>query len=125
MASLSDSLEGKIVEIAAAVDPGANTVSVILSLAASSRVVPGQFARVEVPGETVARLVAPASVLTEFGQMERVFVVRDGRAQLRLVRSGRVQAGEIELISGVEEGERLVLAPTATLRDGQLVRSAP
>ena len=64
-------------------------------------------------------LRVPAEAVTTIGQMERVFVARDGRAELRLVKAGAVRGGRVEILSGLAEGERVVVTPPAGLREGQ------
>lgn len=81
----------------------------------------GLFARLLVPqvdGEP--RLVVPATALFERGGLTGLFVVRDGRARLRWVASGAGSDGGVEIRSGLEAGERVVLAPEG-LRDGSVV----
>ena len=53
------------------------------------------------------------------GQMEMVFVVSDNKAQLRLVKTGKRIGNEVELVSGVEAGEKIVVEGAAGLMDGQ------
>jgi len=53
--------------------------------------------------------------------MERLFVVQDGRARLRLVRSGARLDGEVEILSGLKAGETVVVEGGRTLVDGQSV----
>ena len=85
----------------------------------------GQFARLQVgTGETAALLV-PASAVTRFGQMERIFVIAQGRAVLRLVKAGRTADGRVEILSGLNPGEAFILTPPAALRDGQPVIVSP
>jgi apolipoprotein N-acyltransferase len=67
----------------------------------------------------------PASAVSHFGQMERVFAVEHGRAVLRLVKTGRTVADRTEILAGLTAGETVVLAPPATLRDGQPVTPQP
>jgi hypothetical protein len=57
--------------------------------------------------------------------MELVFVVANQRAQLRLVKTGKHVANEIELVSGVSVGEQIVIENAAQLRDGQPVEIKP
>ena len=53
--------------------------------------------------------------------MEVVFVVADHRAQLRLVKTGKRLGEEVELVSGVEAGEKVVTEGAAAMLDGQPV----
>ncbi|MEY3607443.1 MAG: hypothetical protein RLZZ447_231, partial [Verrucomicrobiota bacterium] len=60
------------------------------------------------------------------GQMERVFVVPEsGPVQLRLVRTGARRGAQVEVLAGLAARERVVLAPPASLRDGQPVEVVP
>jgi hypothetical protein len=77
----------------------------------------------------VKALLAPASAIAPVGQLERVFVAVDGRAVLRLVKTGaaRGSAGQqkVEILSGLADGDRVVLAPSAGLREGQPLELLP
>ena len=62
----------------------------------------------------------------EIGQMERVFVVGpNNRAVLRLVKSGATRGDRVEILSGLDDGERVVVAPPAALREGQTLELLP
>ncbi len=120
----SPPVAGTIEELSGAADAVSRSVLVKVALPPGTAR-SGQFARMRVVvGETDALLVPPTAV-TLFGQMERIFVVSDGRAQLRLVKTGRVDRGRIEILSGVHAGETVILSPPASLREGAPVRSAP
>jgi RND family efflux transporter MFP subunit len=125
VATSSDGLEGIISEIAPAADPATRTFLVKLDLPPATTLRSGQFARVAVPvGETSALRVATSAVLQR-GQMELVFVETNRVALLRLVKTGKRVGGEVELVSGVEAGERVVIEGAAQLRDGQPVEIRP
>ena len=95
------------------------------SLAAGAAVRSGQFARVAWPAGEGKSLVVPAAAVSAFGQMERVFVIADRKATMRLVKTGARHGAEIEILSGLAAGESIVANPTATLRDGQAVEVKP
>ncbi len=121
ISALETELEGVISEIAPAADSGSRTFLVKLDLTGTSGLRAGQFGRVAMPvGETSA-LRVPATAMVQRGQMEIVFVVSDGKAQLRIVKTGKRIGGEVELVSGVEAGEKVVIEGTAGLGDGQTV----
>jgi multidrug efflux pump subunit AcrA (membrane-fusion protein) len=63
----------------------------------------------------------PASALVQRGQLELVFVVVNGHAQLRIVKTGKRIGDEVELVSGMDAGEKVVLENAAQLMDGQPV----
>lgn len=115
---------GTIEEMSAAADAVSRTVLVKVALPAGSAR-SGQFARLLAPAGTGEAIVVPDAAVTRFGQMERVFVVDQGRASLRLVKTGRTDAGRTEILSGLAGGETVVVAPPAALRDGQPVTLQP
>ncbi len=116
---------GRVAEIAAAADSATHTVLVKLDLPSPDAVWSGRAARLALRGSPVETLLLPASCVSRFGQMERVFVVIAGHAQLRLVKTGAIRGERIELLSGVAAGENVIVAPIGTLHDGQPVTSAP
>jgi multidrug efflux pump subunit AcrA (membrane-fusion protein) len=57
--------------------------------------------------------------------MEMVFIDDGGKARLRLVKTGKRFGDDVELLSGVSPGERIITDHARDLNDGQAVRSAP
>jgi len=112
-------VQASVAEIAAGADVASRSVLVKLHLAPPARVSSGQFVRAWFSGPPVKHLRVPISSVTLFGQMERVFVIADGRAQLRLVRTSARGDGYGEVLAGLDAGEKVVAAPTPALRDGQ------
>lgn len=114
--------EGTVAEISPTADPTSRTAPVKLSLPVDDRLRSGQFARVSLAAAGAETLMIPAEAVVPFGQMERVFVVDDGRARLRLVRTGAQENSDVEILSGLEEGDTVVVAGNVHLVDGQPVR---
>ena len=71
---------------------------------------------------TKPRLVVPkVAVRTEAGQSV-VFVVRENRAERRAVTTGPADGEQIEIVSGLNAGERIVVEGVSTLADGARVK---
>ena len=117
-------VSGRVEEISTAADAVSRSVLVKVALPAGVAR-SGQFARLLVGNTVSDTLLVPAGAVTRFGQMEKVFVVEQGRAVLRLVKTGRTLNGRLEIQSGLNAGERVVLAPPSALRDGQPVIVEP
>ncbi len=117
-------VKGRVAEVAPTADPASRTGAVKIDIPVSDRLRSGLFARVGFPGETTTSLFVPAPAVSRFGQMERVFVLADGKARLRLVRSGLRLRDQVEILAGIEPGEGVILAPVH-LTDGQPVRVQP
>jgi RND family efflux transporter MFP subunit len=64
------------------------------------------------------RLLVPADAVVERDGQAVAFVVDGGAVERRAVRVGRPSRGEVEVEAGLQEGERVVVAPPATLVDG-------
>ena len=117
---------GALAEISSAADASAYTVLAKISVPAGTTVRSGQFARVQLPGAPVRALLAPAAAVAVLGQMERVFIVGEAnRATLRLVKTGAARGDRVEILAGLDDGERVVVAPPAGLREGQSLEVQP
>jgi multidrug efflux pump subunit AcrA (membrane-fusion protein) len=57
--------------------------------------------------------------------LELVHVVKDGKALLRLVKTGRRTGDKVEILSGIEDGDSVVVQSAAALKDGQPVNQQP
>jgi len=116
-------LVGKVSEIAPSASAGSRTFLVKLDLPAAEKLRAGQFGRVRVPvRERLALLVAEGAVVRR-GQIESVFVVEDGTARLRLVKTGRKMNGQVEVLSGLAGGESVVVRDAHLLTDGAAVEA--
>ena len=122
---LAKVIEGTVSEISPVADPVSRTFNVKLDLPPTEGLRTGQFGRVSVPVAEVKLLLVPQNAVLKRGQMELVFVAQNGKAALRLVKTGKVLEGRIEVLSGLEEGEQVIVSETAKLTDGQPVTFQP
>jgi RND family efflux transporter MFP subunit len=114
-------LSATVAEISPNADAASRTVLVRLTLPPDPRVRAGAFGRATVPAIEVRSLTVPIRAVVRHGQLEAVYVVADGSAQMRLVRTGRDADDRVELRSGAREGEQVVIDVADTLVDGQPV----
>jgi HlyD family secretion protein len=70
-------------------------------------------------------LKVPVSALFRRGDDWAVFVVEDGRAQLRIVEIGRRDGTEAQVLQGVTEGQSVIVHPPDTIADGARVAERP
>ena len=86
---------------------------------------PGMFAKVTVPVEvhTDAILISRASLVEDSNtKTQNVFVIENGVSQRRVVEIGLLRGGEVEVLSGLTEGEAVVTAGQHSLKQGESVR---
>lgn len=120
------SFAGRLVELSTAADANAHTVPARISVPTGTAVRSGQFARVQVPGAVVTALYAPVEAVSDFGQMERVFVVNSAKqAELRLVKTGATTGDRVEILSGLNDGDQIITTVPTGLREGQPLEILP
>ncbi|KYF58860.1 hypothetical protein BE08_08155 [Sorangium cellulosum] len=73
--------------------------------------------------EKADALKVPQTALFRRGERWAAFVLSDGRAHVRDVEVGRRSGGEAEVLSGLSEGDRVVVHPSDKLQDGARVEA--
>ena len=116
-------LEGKVRAIAPTVESSTRAGLVYVDLPANGGARPGMFARGEILlGQAAASMAPLSSVVTQDGYAY-VFVVNDQQlVARRRVETGAVRGKQIEIVSGVQPGERIVDKGAGFLKDGDRVR---
>jgi RND family efflux transporter MFP subunit len=117
----SADLTGMVSEIAPAADPASRTLRVKLDLPKTDGLKSGQFARLIVPIGESNSLRVPASAVVRRGQLEIVFVAESKQARMHLVKTGKRLGDEIEILSGLDSGDAVIVSDVAQLTDGQPV----
>ncbi len=123
--TLPKPLAATVSEISPVADAVSRTFLVKLDLPTAAGLRPGQFGRVAVPVAQTQLLLVPGRSVIRRGQMEAVFVVREGHATLRLVKTGKLLDDKIEILSGLEPGDPVVTSDASHLTDGQPVTAQP
>jgi len=96
-------------EIQPAADPKTRTVLVKARLPEDAGVQPGVFGWLHQACGRDDVLLVPASVVGRVGQLESVRLVVDDKVRLRHVRTGKRYDGQIEILSGLKEGDTVLL----------------
>ncbi|PKQ07184.1 MAG: efflux transporter periplasmic adaptor subunit [Alphaproteobacteria bacterium HGW-Alphaproteobacteria-11] len=123
-----DALPGQTYEgVISAVDPVVSIEGRALSVRAllaneGGELRPGLFGRVDIVTETRESILVPESaIVTDQTGNKAVFVVVDGHATIRRVETGDRQPGQVELVSGIEPGEAVIVAGQLKIQDGASV----
>jgi RND family efflux transporter MFP subunit len=120
-----------VIAIVPAADRGKATVKVRVALEQKdARLVPNMAARVSFLGQKVAAtaqapkgVLVPAQAIAQRDGRSVVFVVVDGKAAQRAVTPAAQDVGGMKLLpQAVQVGDRVVLSPPPSLRDGADVR---
>jgi RND family efflux transporter MFP subunit len=91
---------------------------------ADGRLKPGLFATALVRQPDAApALLVPATAVETIAGTSRVYVIKDNRAEARIVTLGERVDAQTEITSGVAKGEAVAVDPKGRLADGQPVKS--
>ncbi|RMG94847.1 MAG: efflux RND transporter periplasmic adaptor subunit [Deltaproteobacteria bacterium] len=119
---------GKVLRIAPVVDPATGTVKVTVALppeaAGGDRgFLPGMYAEVTLTTDRHegATLLSKAALVHEEASTY-VFVVEDDKAKKVEVKTGLEDKDVVEIVSGVEPGQEVVVAGQSALEDGVKIR---
>jgi membrane fusion protein (multidrug efflux system) len=83
---------------------------------------PGLFAtaHIELPAVRPS-VTVPTTAVKNDGGVFKLFVVKNDRAEVRIVQPGREAGESLEIVRGLNPGERVVIRPADGLADGSLV----
>jgi membrane fusion protein (multidrug efflux system) len=113
----------RVLRISPVVDSATGTIRVTLAVEARDKLRPGMFASVFLEIDTRENALAvPRTALALESLGDTVFVAQQGAAQRREVMLGYEEADVVEVVSGLEEGERVIVLGQEGLSDGTPVR---
>jgi membrane fusion protein (multidrug efflux system) len=117
-----EAFDGNIESVDSRVDPVTRSVKVRARLPnREGRLRAGMFLTVLVKRDPLPGLVVPEQALVPERGEVYVFVVADGLALRRVVTIGRRSPGEVEILTGIAAGERVVIEGTQQIRDNSAV----
>jgi RND family efflux transporter MFP subunit len=116
-------LDGKVRAIAPTIESTTRAGLVYVDIPSTGAARPGMFARGEILlGQSAASMAPLSSVVTQDGYTY-VFVVNEQQLVVRRrVETGAIHEKQIEIVGGVEPGERIVDKGAGFLKDGDRVR---
>jgi membrane fusion protein (multidrug efflux system) len=114
---------GRVTSVDSRIDPVTRSVTVRAVLPNPQGLLkPGMFLNVRLMRDERDTLMIPEAALVPEQSRQFVFVVENDRAIRREVRIGRREPGRVEILAGLEAGDRVVVEGTQKVRDGAAVR---
>jgi RND family efflux transporter MFP subunit len=105
-------------EIVPSVDPTSRAFTIKASLPPGVKVQSGMFARLRVPKSQREAIVVPVAATMQTGDLHSVFVNENGIVRRRMITAGGIVDGQIEVLSGLSTGERVIHPRPSGLTDG-------
>ena len=120
--ALGKRIEGTVTEVVPAVDPGTRSFLVKIGLEGEG-LSSGLYASVLIPTGKRNAILVPSSAVVRKGQLEGVYTVDgEGVATYRLVRTGKEYDGNVEVLSGLRDGDVVIVEGAQRAVDGGLVQ---
>jgi RND family efflux transporter MFP subunit len=116
--ALSLGLTGSVEEKVPVADPMTRSFLVKVLLPQQPGLRSGMFGRLFIPTGSVTPLTVSQKAIQKLGAVELVWVVfEQNRPERRYVRTGRLYEDRVEILSGLKEGERVVLVPPGEVEE--------
>jgi RND family efflux transporter MFP subunit len=125
--SISKTFKGVVSEVVLSIDASSRTFvvkAVITKDPNDHSLANGLYARVLIPQKSQSILVVPATAIVVKGQLAGVYVVGEkNRISYRMIRTGKAFGGDVEVLSGLNDGERIVAGGVNDVFEGQIIGS--
>jgi RND family efflux transporter MFP subunit len=122
----STEIAGKAMQIVPAADPGSRSFLVKIELPQNAHLRSGLFGRAQFARGQRSALLIPRSSIVERGQLQGVYVLdAEQIAGLHYVTLGQTSGQQVEVLSGLEGGERLIAAPGDRELGGKRIVAQP
>ncbi len=116
-------ISGVVREVSATPIPQTGTYDAKIALAEMPEEIQlGMTARVRFTDSDENIILLPLSAIAEQSDTPAVWVVRDEKAYLQKVETGAYHGNNVEILSGLKKGDRVVTAGTQHLSEGEKVR---
>jgi membrane fusion protein (multidrug efflux system) len=115
--------QGIVARISPVIDPATGTFKVTVEVDDPTGTLrPGMFGRLGIVYDSRANaLQIPRSAIVEESGQSIVYVVEEGTAHRRVVRTGYTNGGQVEVLEGLSDTDRFVLVGQAGLKQGSRV----
>ncbi len=123
--ALNARFDSKSFTVLPALDPRSHTSTVRINLPSDPLLAPGMSARAWFSVGTVRKLLVPAAAILRRSELTAVYVAdAQNKLHLRQVRLGEpVAGGEVEVLAGLADGERVALDPVKAAVEAGLAKS--
>ncbi len=124
--AINQTFNAVIQQIVPAADPTSRSFLVKIPLRHSD-LISGMFGRITLAQGKQDGIKIPESTLIQRGQLQGVYVLENMThpiAVLRWIKTGKTDNGQVEVVSGLTAGDRIITSPIDQLSDGQTVEVA-
>lgn len=120
-------LTGELDYVAREIDPKTATLTLRARLTEKGQVLPGQYVHVQLARETLENVfrVPQGAVQQKPDGTYQLFIEKDGKVSARTVKLGTWKSSDWIVLSGLSEGEAVVVSNLQRIKDGTAVKATP
>jgi len=116
-------INGRVRGVVPSGDGVTRRYEVDIVLPRDARLLPGMFGRLEILLDEKQAITVPRTALVRRGGLDGVFVLQDGVARFRWLRTGQHLGDSVEVTAGLSGGETILVSVADTVHDGAPVRA--
>ena len=121
---LPDTINTKISFASKTIDPVSRSFNVEIKLPSNARYRPNMLSILKIVDyRNDKALVVPVSAIQKAENGDYLFITENGKAKRVNVQTGKVSEGRAEILSGLKAGDKIVIAGTDGLSEGDIVKA--
>ena len=122
LSDMNDSIKTKLTYVSQAIDPVSRAFTVLVRLGNNSKLHPNMACEMKISNyENAHALVVPVSVLQKTQEGTMLYIANGDKAKAVMVTAGRNSNGQVEVISGLNEGDQVIIKGFEGLDNGQKI----
>lgn len=119
---IGDTIKSKLSYVAKAVDPVSRAFQVEIRLGNSAKLHPNMSGKMQIANyESANALVVPISVVQKTADGEMIYIADGNKAKAAPVKTGRIANGMVEVLEGLNAGDKVVTEGYEELDNGELI----
>lgn len=118
----NDSINGKLSFVSKSVDPVTRSFYVQVKLANNAKLHPNMSCDMQIANYLNPKaIVVPVSVIQKTSSGERLYIADGTKAKLVAVTTGKIANGQVEILSGLSVGDKVITIGYEAMEDGQSI----
>ncbi len=121
-ADTKDTMKSKLTYVSKAVDPVSRAFQVEIRLGSNNKLHPNMSCKMQIANyQNSKAIVVPVSVIQNTAEGALLYIADGNKAKAVMVKTGHNSNGMVEVLEGLNEGDRVITAGYADLDNGDLI----
>ena len=122
MPGSTDTIKTTLSFVSHAVDPTTRAFNVMVRLGNNNKLHPNMSCTMQIANyENAKAMVVPVSVIQKTSSGERLYIADGNKAKLVAVTTGKIANGQVEILSGLSVGDKVITVGYEAMEDGQAI----